>query len=187
MVINPSLKRLMFIMISVVLVAGSLVCFGALIKPTYEEVMSKRSSLTNRSNLVEENKSISSKMKSMLTEYQKSEALLTTVSSIIPEDPDTAQSINQVATLAKINGLTLEVISSDLLAIKPGDSKTDFIKRIGTIRLDFRVAGSYENFKAFLQTIETNINLMDINSIRLTQSGGRMVYTMSIDAYYQAD
>ncbi len=166
---------------------GALICYSSFIQPTYKDVVSKRSSLSNRINLVDENKAVIQKTQNLLNEYKNSEQLSSTVSAILPSSPDVSQALNQLNSLARINNLNLDTVTTELMAIRPSSINQTIVKGVGVMRIDFRLTGSYENFKAFMQSLETNLNLMEPVNIRVNPgSNNKISYTLTIETYYQA-
>ncbi|NCO15499.1 MAG: hypothetical protein GW899_01980, partial [Parcubacteria group bacterium] len=76
------------------------------------------------------------------------------------------------------------------LAIKPSD-QPGLVKGLGILRYNFRLTGTYDGLKSFLQAVETNISLMDLVSLKIepaTKSAkGNLSYTVNMDTYYQAE
>ncbi len=186
MALRASFKRLIFIGLSIVLFLAAIMAYSSFVRPAYEDLIAKRSSLENRINLVAENELVVGKMRSLLNEYKNAEALKTSVSAVLPTIPDAAAAINQISALAKINNLVLNSVSTSLLSIKPS-AQPALVKGIGSIQISCQLSGNYASFRSFLKNIETNINLMDIDTVRISQSGGNMIYTIGIVTYYQAE
>ena len=106
---------------------------------------------------------------------------------ILPSKFDAAYVSGQISGLAEQNGLILQALNIKQLAIKP--AKMKFAKGLGILKVDAKLSGSYENFKTFLNGIETNIMISDINNFKIENQAGaqNLIFTVSINAYYQAE
>lgn len=53
------------------------------------------------------------------------------------------------------------------------------------ITVSLKIEGSYESFKAFLQAIESNLRLMDIQGATVSRGDGTLTYTLTLKTYFQ--
>lgn len=172
--------------------AASLLVLVYMIQPAYSNVTDTRAQIASKSELRDSYKNSIDQVTSLKKSYQNVIQSQQSISSILPEEEDIAQSVNQVVGLAKANGLQTEVLSIDRLAVRPSVQKT-FARGIGTTRISFRLSGAYENFRPFIEQIETNLNLMDVNNLKIdpivsAKTGEyNFTYTLVVDNYYQAD
>ena len=90
--------------------------------------------------------------------------------------------------MASVNNLTLEVFGVKPLAFRESASVA-LADRIGSLQLSLRAAGPYEGFKNFLKNIETNIRVMDVQSVAIEELGSSssnyFAYNLIINTYYQ--
>ena len=106
---------------------------------------------------------------------------------ILPSRFDAAYVSGQVSGLAEQNGLILQTLNIKQIAIKPAEIK--LAKGLGVLKIDAKLAGSYENFKIFLNGIETNIMISDITDFKIESQANvqNLIFTVSINSYYQAE
>ena len=66
-------------------------------------------------------------------------------------------------------------------------SKDDAFKPVGTVRITIDLEGAYESIKLYLDSIETNVRIMDVQMFEVEGDTESEVlkYTIEIDAYYQ--
>ncbi len=189
---KASSKRILSILIAILILVASLFVYSSFIKPAYSEIKDLRSEVASRLNLIAENESSLEQIQKLLGEYQNVAQLKETISLIFPTEQDLPQVVNQITSLANINKLTIDQLAAGQLAIKPSTHSTS-IKGKGTLRFSFHLNGSYENFKSFLQNLETNMSLMDLVNLKIepsakTKAGeNNFSYNMTIDRYYQSE
>jgi len=172
---------------------ASLFIYSSLIKSIYAEIKNKRTEIVSRLELINKYETSIKQIQKILSEYQNISQFAETISSILPPEQNVSQSVNQISGLAKINNLIINFLSVQQLAITPS-SKPDLIRGRGVLRLNFALTGSYENFRKFVQTMETNISLMDLISLKIEpkiETGLKSVkdnfsYAMAVDTYYQS-
>jgi len=188
-----STKRVFSILIAIFMFIASLFIYSSLIKSIYAEIKNKRTEIVGRLELINKYETSIKQIQKILSEYQNISQFAETISSILPPEQNVSQSVNQISGLAKINNLIINFLSVQQLAITPS-SKPDLIRGRGVLRLNFALTGSYENFRKFVQTMETNISLMDLISLKIEpkiETGLKSVkdnfsYAMAVDTYYQS-
>lgn len=183
-------KRFLSILISILLLVGALFIYSSLIRPAYSEIKGLRSEVATRLRMIAEYKEAISQIQKVLEDYQDVFQLRETISLILPNNQNLAQAVYQLNGLAGINKLTIDKITSRVLAIKPS-IYPDLIKGVGTLRISFTLSGNYENFKSFIHNLETNMTLMDLADLKIEPVSRARIgennffYMATIDTYYQ--
>ena len=187
---KASTKRFSSILLAILIFIASLFIYSSLIRPAYSEIKSLRAEIASRLKLINKNEVFVQQVKKLLTEYQDVAKVQETTSLILPLEQNTPQTVNQINGLSEFNKLTIEFLSVQQLAIKPSD-QPGLVKGLGVLRYNLRLTGTYENFKLFLQAAETNVNLMDLVSLKIEQATksaqDNLSYTITMDTYYQAE
>ncbi|MEK7162965.1 MAG: hypothetical protein AAB696_01620 [Patescibacteria group bacterium] len=191
---KASSKRILSILLSVLIIIASLFVYSSLIRPAYSEIKNLRSETAGKMDIIDKNKGSIEQVQKLLSEYQSIAQVQEIISFILPLEQNIPRAINQVVGLADLNKLSIESVGVRQLAIKPS-AQPNLVKGVGTLRFDLRLAGSYENLKMFIQNMESNMNLMDLVSLKIESGikvkpgaggGENFSYTMIIDSYYQA-
>ena len=187
---KASTKRILSILIAILMFVGSLFIYTSLIRPTYSEIKNQRAEIVSRLELINKHEASIKQVQKILNEYQNVSQLTETISLILPLEQNVPQSVNQITGLTKINNLAVDFLSAQQLAITPS-TEPSLVKGMGTLRFNFALIGPYENFKKFLQALETNIGLMDLTSLKVEpatkSSKGNFSYTMTVDTHYQSE
>jgi Tfp pilus assembly protein PilO len=185
---KASIKRILSILTAMAMFICSLFIYASFVKPSYLEIKNLRAEVTSQSELVEKNQLFTSQVQKILDQYQNISEIEEKISLILPLKQNLPQSVNQIAGIAKINDLKIISIMSQQLAITPS-AQPELVNGLGTIRFDVNLIGSYAGFKTFLQSLENNVNLMDLMDLKIETSGklaaGNLSYVLGINTYYQ--
>ncbi|GAI43036.1 unnamed protein product [marine sediment metagenome] len=106
----------------------------------------------------------------------------------LPKEEDTPFLLVQFETAAINNGLLLESINLGQIIEEPEENQLPF----RVLPVEIIVSGSYDDFKRYLIALENSIYSMNISSIELINSRGRVAssfdifrYNLGINVYYQ--
>ncbi len=188
---KSSTKRMLSILLAILFLIGAVLIYSYLIKPAYGEVLNLRTKKITLSQNFNNYNSLNKKFKNLFAEYQNLGDLNKRLSMILPSKFDAAYVSGQISGLAEQNGLILQALNIKQMAIKPAEIKLakGLAKGLGVLKIDAKLTGSYENFKAFLNGIETNIMISDIVDFKIESQSGiqNLIFTVSINSYYQAE
>lgn len=120
-------------------------------------------------------------LKALVENYNKiSPAEIARIKMILPRDKDIAGLFVQFQELAAKNNLLLTVINFN---DTPAASSKGEIKKISiSINLLGSGGNNYREIKNFIASVETNLRLLDIDSVLF--SPGSSAYSLTIIAYY---
>jgi len=166
--------------------------YSNFVSPAYSEIKDLRAELLSNSQAANEQQSAIAQIQNLLKEQENISSIENVIGTILPLSQNVGLSLSQISSLAAINNLKLESLTVTKRANKPS-SNQKLVKSIGVLRFSFQVSGTYENFKAFLKAIETNIALMDLVDLKiepvqiLKTGGGNFSFTANMETYYQTD
>ena len=127
------------------------------------------------------------KVKTLISESNQAQELQKNISKILPLSEGISEAVNQISGLAFLNKLEVNSVSSRTLAIEPSNAK--LIKGLGVVSFNIQLGGTYESFKSFLENLETNIRIMNVNYLIIESKGegltNNFLYNLTVDAYYQ--
>ena len=170
---KASTKRSLSLIGSALLLIGAAVLYTSAIKPAYRNIQQLRASLIAKTNLFNEQKEIISRVKALLNQYQSAARLQETISLALPPDEAVAPLFQQVFAISQASGIKIQSFGLTAEAIKPDG--------LGTLKLNLGLQGSYESLKSFLQSIETNIRVMDVTQLGTQKD----LHSVSLTTYYQ--
>ncbi|MDP3901898.1 MAG: type 4a pilus biogenesis protein PilO [bacterium] len=170
---KASSKRSLSLLASAALLIGALVFYANFISPEYDNIQELRGNLAAKTKLFDGQKEIIDRVSDLLSQYQSAARLQEIISLVLPLGADTASLFQQIYSLGQNSGLQMISLS---LSQPSSDSSG-----LGMVRINLGLRGSYNALKSFLQTLETNIRIMDVNHLTIRDD----TYNLSVDAYYQ--
>ncbi len=198
---KQSSKRFTSTIIALVFILGALTVFFNFIQPTYADLNNLRGDLAARQQFAENQAHVVAEAKKLIESFRNGADAREALSLAFPATPDIAGVVGQVNGILNINGLTPNIYSISVksqgqrpatgFGQQPGNAFT--VAPIGTVVVKAQnVVGKYENIKKFLETLETNIRIMDTTKIdfdladptKKTQNQYKM--TVEVNAHYQA-
>lgn len=167
--------------------------YANLIRPTTEEIAAKRSIVFSKNQTFQDQRNAVTRVQDLISRSEGVSRLQGSISSMLPTDPNVTQVLNQLDAIVRSSRTELTSLS---IASAPFESSGQaLVRRLGVLKLTFSVAGSYESIKSFLQSIETNIRLFNVESVQVSpvraEFGGQDQFTggftaqITAEAYYQ--
>ena len=130
--------------------------------------------------------------KSIINQYKSLAGVSQTISLSIPREAEVQNVLSQINKISIQAGLTTQSINFENITI-PQSKKETLVKNNQITRVDTSLLGSYESFKTWLSAIESNIRLMDVQSVSFsgiassegTKNQGIFNFKVSLNVYYQ--
>ena len=183
---KPAAKRLYGILASFGLFVAALVVYSALLIPQYKEIQELRGQTISLANFLEQEEAAVTAISKLLKENEISE-LQTKVGTLLPTEEETASIVNQFQGIAVSNNVLMKSLSLNPLA--PTNREENSITRpTGVVRVNVSILGSYADLKKYLDGIETNVRVMDVQSLQIVNAGknsGPYEFDLEVDTYYQ--
>lgn len=190
---KTSSRRILFVVLSLLLVIGSAVVYSSFISPAYDDVLNLRGQIASQNEVSQRFQITFSQVQKLLADLQNAPDVQKQVALILPTTRDVSYLVGQVTGLAEANGLGVSLLSTQVLSVQPTDTKV--VSSIGRMQADIKVSGSYSGFKSFLRQIQSNILLLDVSDIKIESTSAATAagktgpttldYTLSIVSYYQ--
>jgi len=184
---KSSTYRLLSILGSLAFLIGAVLVYTNLVQPAYSDVQNLRGKKTALQDTIVQDEQAVATVNNLVGQYQSLSQLRDSLSNILPTEERVPEAVYQLQGIASVRQMEIQSLSLQYLpmqATQPGS----LTKPMGTLSVNLRVAGTYQNFKLFLSDLETNIRLMDVSSIRIEGGnipGGKLTYTVVVNAYYQ--
>ncbi len=184
---KPAAQRLIGILSSLMLIIGSLFAYSSLLIPKYNDIQNLRGERSALTGLLDEEQQAVDAVQTLIRQYSSVADLREGLSVTLPGKEEVASMINQFQGIASSNGILMESLSIRPLAIEPtGPEK--IVRPVGALRVSMNLIGDYESLKKYLKAIETNVRIMDVQSIQVENAGftaGPYEYQIEVDTYYQ--
>jgi Tfp pilus assembly protein PilO len=171
------------------MVIGALVVFVSFIRPAYSDSQTLKAQIYSKRISLENEREAAAQVQNLLDQYRGEQSPQSVVSMALPPEDDQAEAIHQIQVLAAANQLGLQSVSVNRPGAKPLNQRS-LVKPVGVIGLQIRVAGSYANLKSFLQGLETNIRITDIQALVISPVGNAdqdfYTFDLALAVYYQS-
>lgn len=183
---RPASKRLFSILISLGFLIGAIVVFSSLVRPEYREIQQLRGEKKSLDLAAKEAEGLVNTATRLINEYQSATNLRDNLSLILPREEAVPGIVNQVQGIARTTGVIVEAINIEPLPLTY--SKTDsVIEPAGSFKVTLRVRGNYEALRSYVQSLETNARIIDVDSFVISGGGtsGPLITNLVIRTYYQ--
>ena len=183
---KPATKRLLSIVVSFLFLIGSGVVFFLLIRPASESNQLLRGERSSLVALVEEEKSTIDAAERLLEKYQSISNLQKNLSLALPPEERIPEVVNQLQGITKTSGVMIKSLDIQILPIR-SSAKGQSVNPLGTIKVTMKIEGTYDGIKAYIEAVQTNIRVMDVESLRVEDGADKdiLTYTLVVDTYYQ--
>lgn len=187
---KSSTKRFYSLIAGLILLIGALFVYSSLIQPTYDEIQELRGQRQAKLDLLNDYKATADALNSLLEKYKNVSDLQNTLSMSLPIGEKAPEVFNQLQGMAIGNNMRIDSLAFQYLAIDYGE-KTSLLKPMGTLRMAMKMVGGYGDLKKFLETVETNIRILDVVILSIdggaTSRNPTLNYNLVLDTRYQVE
>ena len=166
-------KRFVSILGSMMLVVGAFVTYFYFIQPIYEEAQVLKAEIFARQNFIDRQRSAIEQVSALIKTYQGERGLQDVISMALPLEPDRAGALAQIYGIPTNERLDVSSVSFAVSGARRSLDGTSpvgagLIKPLGNLRVTVQFRGAYEDFKRFLEIIETNIRIFNVESVSIS-------------------
>ena len=166
--------------IGALLMAVAGILFWVLAMPAYDKVNNLRSAQDERGSILDNHTAIIGNLDKLNKQYSANAANIQRFANIVPATKDSAELVSTMQALASQNGLTLTGIA--LSAAQNQDTNP-----YNTQPIDIGLSGSYPSFRSFLNALETNLRVIDVQTIDVNPISGNvstLSFRVKANTYY---
>ncbi len=192
------------IIILIVLLASAVLVWQMTL-PFYQEVKTQRSVLTQKQNDLEKQKEATKRIEDLTATYKAKSADFEKIRQMLPLNKEVPQLLAQFESLASQSGLILgsinfsETASQQVVSAKSEEDLSDGAGTAAvtpsqaqntpynTLSINLKLTGTYSAFKNFLTNAESNLRMIDIQSVEFSpkeDSGEIMDFSIGGRVYY---
>ena len=185
---KPSTYRLISILGSVGLLIGAVVVYSNFVMPTYSDIQTLKDKQMADENLLNDQRDAVNAVNKLRDQYQSLTDIQNSIAMVLPSREEVPSIVQQIQGIAGLNNMTITGLS---LQYPPSKAvpKDSLVKPVSIVRITVKLTGDYRNLKSYLEGLEINIRLMDVNSLSIDGGGAAgktaLNYSLIIDAYYQ--
>jgi Tfp pilus assembly protein PilO len=195
MALQSSTKRSGSLLISVFFFVLAFVSYATFVKPELDRIFELRGSLRSKTELLEQQRLVSDQVNSLIGRFKSIKNLEEIVSMAIPVREDLGLLLSQLDILSRSSGLGVQSINFQSLALPRGSRNEgnlgiNNLSERGTIQISLSLTGSYDSLKSFLKLIETNVRVLDVQTLGIAPAQ-RLVaedifeYKLTLNGYFQ--
>ncbi len=180
------------------MIAVAVGLFFLYINPTYEDVKALKTVDASYDQALQNANELETVLGTLVTKYNGfPEESLNRLRKLLPDNVDNIKLLLEIDSMATRNKMTLKNVKfeqqKDSSVEQTNSAVKEKNKDYGKYQLQFTTEGSYPNFVAFLKEVETNLRLVDVESVAfsspdlplnvlnaLTPGKGRDVYKYDI-------
>lgn len=165
-----------------------------MVKPLFTDIAKVRGDMSARQNVLSAQDSAVRQVKKLLGAYQEQEQFKEAVSASLPVTPNMAGVVSQINAIAAINRMKMQYFSAappviDLGSNKQKKADQSIIYPTGSLILQTKAVGTYEDFKNFLRDLESNVRVTDVKELSVTPAAkpeqDLYSFEFKLAAYYQ--
>lgn len=184
-----STKRLFVILGSFLLLVASVYVYFSLVVPSYNDVQQLRGERQAKQDLLNDQVAAETAVSELIDRFENLRIFQEVVSRSLPRNEDIPVILNQIQGMARLSDVNLQSSSFQYLALE--DTGGRLVRPVGIVRMSISLVGSYEGIKDYISALETNVRVMDLNSLRI-DGGARLnsnvlTYDLTVDVYYQSE
>lgn len=190
-------KRLISSAAALILFMATFFVFVSFVAPAFQEAQELRGEELGLQNVIKNQKEITDRVKKAISEYNGEGDARDAVSEVLPLSPNVAQALAGINGMSEMNHIALQSVSLQAASNQanmpsPGlsaASSTSIIRPIGVLNFQIKLTGTYEDFKSFIQNLETDIRIADVKTVAIDHAGkpnqNSFLYTVVASMYYQ--
>ncbi|MBI4034267.1 MAG: type 4a pilus biogenesis protein PilO [Candidatus Brennerbacteria bacterium] len=184
---KTSTKRILSIGLAVFLFIGILVVYSSFIRPEVSALTEKRALVVSKENLFQNQENAVAQVRELIGQFESLATLQGTVSLALPPEENVTGILNQIQSIANLSNVSLGSFSIKPLAFEA--TKQPLVRRLGTLELSLIARGSYTNLKQFLNSLETNVRIVNVESFRVVPAGDPAAddynFNLTVVTFYQ--
>jgi len=176
--------------IATLLIGVSIGLFYMFIGPTYSEIQSKRAEKAQYDDALNNSQEILALRDSLLSKYNSFlPGDLARLEKLLPDQINNVHLIIEIDSIASRYGMVIKDVR--LVSNETENSSEQQVLEVqtspfGLASLSFRVTGSYDDYRAFVQDLEKSLRLIDITSVSFSSEKETDVYDVetSFNTYW---
>lgn len=161
------------------LIAFGLALFWVLPYREYQKISNLKSAIEERDALIAERTETASRVKKFMQTFQQRGADIQNLTSVIPTNRGTPEMLSAIETISRTSGISIDTIGF-------GSGQNSAEARYNIMSINIEGKGSYASLRTFLDALERNIRLIDVQNIQMSvdQQTSILGFKIQGDAYF---
>ena len=185
-------KRLISMIITLFSLVGAFIIFFQLIRPAYIEAQDTRAEVIARQAFIDAQQEAVAEVQKLIEQFRSNGGAAQTVNEVLPDAPDVGGALYQLTSLARNNDVFIKSTTAQSPQISVSDNNKKNAANVGIVRplgvasFQVKAEARYEDIRSFLEKLEDNVRLMDVQSLALSEgNGGLLDVDLTVATYYQ--
>ena len=182
----------MRLILSILMLVAAIAGFAVFIVPHYNNISALRAQEADYQTVLTNAHQLKQESNALVTKYNSFDPIqLGELQTILPSNPENMKLILALQNVASQNGMVLQNVKIDDptnsqgsgSSGRPGATSSD----LGTLTINFSLAGPYDSFTSFIKTIERSLRMLEITNISFAVSDPKSQnyqYTVSVKTYW---
>lgn len=180
--------------VTLVSIVAAAVVFFEFVRPAYVETQAVRAEVISRQEFMEKQTASIEAAQKLIEKYRADGEVQDTVSRVLPSTPDVGGALYQLTSIAsqyniELLSTTAQTPQLAIAAPKNASSTGSGVRPLGIATFQVKFNARYDDLKPLLEKLESNVRLMDVTAIAITQGTAGPSGTLSVDltvaTYYQ--
>lgn len=180
----------MRLILSILMLLASIAGFAVFIVPHYNTISTLRAQEADYQTVLTNARKLKEQRNALVKKYNSfDQTKLAQLATMLPTNPENMKLILSLQSVASQYGMVLQNVkiedpSSDPAGQKPGAQANT---ELGTLTINFSVAGSYASFTNFVRTIERSLRMIEIQKVSFSASDPKSQnyqYSVAVKTYW---
>jgi Tfp pilus assembly protein PilO len=159
----------------------AVIIFWIFAMPIWDRTSLLNTAIAERGDILSLRKEVLKKIEELNIQYQERSSDVDKISSVVPNAKNAAELVSTIEAITQQTGM-------QLIEITMGESSAEQ-QELQTVFLNLGLIGSYPSLTTFLELVEKNIRLIDVQEISVSQTstpGAQVVlnFRVKASAYY---
>lgn len=179
----------MRIIISIFMIIASIAGFAVFIVPHYNAIAALRLQKTDYETILTNARKLEEQQASLVNRYNSfDQAKLGQLAKMLPQNPENVKLIIELNAVARQYGMTLQNVKiEDTAADTSSRTTQQTANDMGTLNINFSVAGPYTSFTQFMKTVERSLRVIEVKKVSFAVADPKSQnyqYTLSIKTFW---
>lgn len=182
----------MRLILSILMLIASIAGFAFFIVPHYNTVSDLRAKSADYETVLANARKLKEQRNALVTKYNSfDQTQLGKLAVMLPQNPENMKLILSLQSVAEQYGMVLQNVKIDDptsdAANQQGRPGSQASGELGSLTINFSVAGSYASFSNFVKAVEKSLRVIEIQKVSFSASDPKSQnyqYTVSVKTYW---
>ena len=181
----------MRLILSILMLLASIAGFAVFIVPHYNTISTLRAQEADYQTVLTNARKLKEQRNALVKKYNSfDQAKLGQLATMLPANPENMKLILSLQSVASQYGMVLQNVKIEDPSTDPASQNkpgSQGNSELGTLTINFSVAGSYASFTNFVRTIEKSLRMIEIQKVSFSASDPKSQnyqYSVAVKTYW---